>query len=193
MNICWSKKNKKYYLLDNKIKCNICNNYIFVNAIINTTFNELTKEIEQRPYCLNCFEKVKRNLDGSVILVLLKEHPQDSIPVINDTLIVKQKQNSQAIGGEILSDKQINKEDFSKLDISRARVSFNENRNKDLDFEKILLEFEKRKKELGTYFRDENDFDDYLNKITESKPVIENNKKKQLGVDSSTIKESLKS
>jgi len=180
-NVGWSKKNKEYYLWEEEeIFCNVCRNKAEKNFILNTTFNPIYKEIEQNSYCLTCFELVKSKLDGTQTLILIEKKPKDLIPVIADTLLPKIGSNVSNFGGKVLTDEDLKKEDPSKLDISRANVSFNPNRNKMVDFEKNKRVAHKRIKQLDSPFETEQEGLDYLDSIRDAKPILPKPKTKIL-------------
>lgn len=134
MNIGFNKKNKHYYLWDTKekVNCNVCSKIINNQFILNTIYNDVFKITEQRPYCINCFELVKRKLDGCMSLVLI-EKSENLIPVLPDTLVSKGNGNlAYGLGGVVMSDKDINNDLCNsdlQLEIKGKGIAFNSERN----------------------------------------------------------------
>ena len=136
MNIGYSKKTKSYFLWDDKefVSCNVCHNELEGQFVLNTVYNELFKNVEQRPYCISCFEKVKKTLTGSMSHVFIEfEKPKDLIPVMPDSLVTRADGgNVHGLGGVILSENQLAKDlenPMVGLETEKCKVAFDPGRN----------------------------------------------------------------
>lgn len=185
-----SKKNN-FYLWngEEEIKCNICQKKQGSNFVLNTILNSLFKEIEQYSYCMSCYEKIKKHLEGTHTLVVIEHNrKRNLIPVIPDSLLCSGKRNTNESGGAVfLSDEELEKEDTSKLDISRAKVSFNPNRNKMDGFEENLIQFKNADELLDKPIETEEEVLDFLTGLKETKPEITHKKKGEIGYEKRRI------
>lgn len=177
INIGWGQKHKNYYLWNEEVlNCNACHKEIEKQFILNTLRNEIYKKIEQHPYCINCFERIKDFLEGTLTLVLIQEKPDDTIPVLPDTLISKQTKPANSIGGQILTDEDLKKEDLSKLNFSKCRLALKESFEGSKIGRNMTEELEYKDKPLTSV----KDGLDLIRELAKAKPVIEYEEVKKL-------------
>ncbi len=174
INIGFSDKTKRYYLWhkDERIDCYICKQMIPLQFILNTQHNKLYKCVEQHSYCHSCYQKIKKRLDGTHTLVLIEgEIPKGTFPVLPNALLtdVGGPTTGHTIGGPILSDDDLQKEDASKLNFAGCKVAFDPERNKQVDYK----EYKPREDKLVG-------LDEALKDIKNQKPAIPHTEKKRI-------------
>ena len=127
---CW--QNQYYLWNDEPILCAHCLNDVHDLFILKTFQHKFHKGIFQKTYCTACANQIENDNEGTKTLVIIEfPLPKNIIPVLPEALIVRQVQNSNSLGGVILSDKEFDDDVKAGVQlINHCKVAFNPNQSR---------------------------------------------------------------
>lgn len=164
------KREVYFYVTEGNMPlCDACKEEITANLVYHTIWTKKRDDI--RTYHLGCHEKIQpRGLaDEFKICVVVDKAPEDTLPVFE-----RKPHLTSGKGDSVFDIHKILKGSEAKI-IDRTRISKDPNQSRTIDFEKNLIEFQKRDELLGPSFfiavdmvtdeRNQNREDDSINNI----------------------------
>lgn len=137
----------QYYLWNNEpIICCNCLKDIKDLFILKTFQHTLYKGIFQKTYCVNCADKIQDDDKGTKTLVIVEfPLPKNILPVLPDTLIVRQTQTAHSLGGVFQTDKEHDKDLKNGVKvINNCKWAFNPHQSR-----QDLPDYYEKYKEIG--------------------------------------------